>query len=109
VKGTVVHFNFEKYYGFIQPESAQLSKESNLFFHASFVLGQDAALIKEGVEVEFTSDHDRTGRPRAVDVRVIDRGQIAPADLPLPPREDSRRRERRREAEKLWNHPGKDY
>jgi Winged helix-turn helix len=56
--------------------------------------------------VEFRTDHDRTGRPRAVNIQMIGRGaSSAPAEpraLLGPGDRRDRRRERREAAEKLW-------
>jgi hypothetical protein len=53
------------------------------FFHGSALLIAPGSVVAVGAGVEFTRDHDRTGRPRAVNIRMIDRGQQAvPADRP---------------------------
>jgi cold shock CspA family protein len=57
-------------FGFIK--SPELSE--NLFFHGSALLIAPGSTVAVGDAVEFTQDHDRTGRPRAVNIRVIDRG-----------------------------------
>jgi cold shock CspA family protein len=65
-------FNPDKNYGFIRPETAHpASRDANLFVHGSAVLEAPGIGLQKGDTVEFQTDHDRTGRPRAVNVRLI--------------------------------------
>jgi cold shock CspA family protein len=98
VIGKIVTWNAEKFYGFVG--SPGLSE--NIFFHGSALLIAPGSTVAVGDQVEFQKDHDRNGRPRAVNIRIIDDRQSPPTDLPLPPAREDRRRERREEAEKLW-------
>lgn len=125
MKGVIASWNAERYFGFIS--SSEL-KNGNLFFHGSAILfAPDTVAV--GNAVEFTPDHDRTGRPRAINVRVIDLerqtqgepqswidsgnrrgGQILGPGDRQPVEEDQRkllgRNKLRRDAEKLWTHEG---
>jgi hypothetical protein len=75
------------------------------------------------MEVEYQTDTNKQGRPRAINVRVVrdakpyvQRGDarvyVAPAalarDRERQPRDFSRRSDLRRRAERLWSHPGAD-
>jgi cold shock CspA family protein len=65
MKGEIVTWNAERYFGFIG--SPELS--GNLFFHGGALLIAPGSVVAIGEPVEFQEDHDRTGRPRAVNVR----------------------------------------
>jgi cold shock CspA family protein len=67
MKGEIVTWNAERYFGFIQ--SSELSE--NLFFHGSALLIAPGSAVAVGDAVEFSRDHDRTGRPRAVNIRML--------------------------------------
>jgi cold shock CspA family protein len=91
MNGEIVTWNAERYFGFIQ--SLELSE--NLFFHGSALLIAPGSAVAVGAAVEFQKDHDRTGRPRAVNIRMIDREQRAvPAE---PTALDRSRRAARRD------------
>jgi cold shock CspA family protein len=121
MNGTIVTWNPERYFGFIQSPG---SKE-NLFFHGSSVLEPPGTELVKGMAVEFQTDHDRTGRPRAINLRVV--GQVfseetRPAALTLDRQRHREFRDRRdgrgryettamsprQRAERLWTHGGAD-
>ena len=77
MKGTIITWNGERYFGFVQ----SLEFKDGLFFHGSSVLEPPGTELAKGIAVEFQTDHDRTGRPRAINVRVV--GQSPPRRLDL--------------------------
>jgi cold shock CspA family protein len=121
MKGTIITWNGERYFGFVQ----SLEFKDGLFFHGSSVLEPPGTELAKGIAVEFQTDHDRTGRPRAINVRVV--GQVSseetrPAALDrdrhrhreFRDRRDERQRYEtavmtpRERAERLWTHGGAD-
>jgi cold shock CspA family protein len=131
-------WNSEKNYGFVRPETAHpASREDNLFFHGSSVLEAPGIDLKKGDAVEFQMDHDRTGRPRAINLKLVEpenapyierpgeRRQyptrVMRAEVPVEfepaalRRDRGRRRDMRArwdsgaaERERIWSHPGAD-
>lgn len=109
MNGTIVTWNPERYFGFIQsPESKE-----NLFFHGSSVVEPPGTELTKGMAVEFQTDHDCTGRPRAINLRVLNSGS-RPSAKPTAHRRDGRQRYEtavmspRQRAERLWTHGGAD-
>ena len=66
MEGTVVYWNAEKKYGFIDnPEN-----EKDIFFFIRFVDYSDKKLIREGIKVEFNTEMQERG-PMAKDIKVV--------------------------------------
>ncbi len=66
MQGTVKFFNEQRFFGFL------IFEDKDLFFHGSDFLGNSASL-REGSRVEFQQAEDeKTGRLRAVKVKVIE-------------------------------------
>lgn len=67
VEGTITHIN-TRGFGFIQPDNSRRS----LFFHALGVAGGCYGDLQTEQQVDFIEETDASGRPRAVDVRLLD-------------------------------------
>src|SRR5262249_44725853 len=67
MQGTIKKIVSDRGFGFIATDSG-----SELFFHASSVEGEAFDALREGQQVDFTSEQDPRGRgERAVHVRTI--------------------------------------
>eukprot|EP01134_Creolimax_fragrantissima_P004986 CFRG4986T1 len=75
MEGTVKWFNRTKGYGFITPTEGG---NPDLFVHHSNIQMEGYRFLEDGAEVEFLSDMDENGRPRATSVTSK-----------YPPRQDS--------------------
>jgi cold shock CspA family protein len=64
--GTVKNWNADRKFGFIR----LTGKESDLFFHASAIIGTDRCPAP-GDLVEFVASKSADGRPRAERVKII--------------------------------------
>ena len=65
-KGTVKFFNQERGFGFIAPDHGG----NGIFVHATCV--KDSVTdLEQGDVVEYGEDTDRSGRPRAINVRRV--------------------------------------
>jgi CspA family cold shock protein len=64
MRGTVMWFNKDKGYGFIQREDGR----GDVFVHVSALKGLTD--LRQGQTVEFDLGRDRQGRPRAENVRI---------------------------------------
>lgn len=65
MSGVIVKYLPEKGYGFIKPEDA----DKDVFVHIKAVR-EGADQMREGAPVEFEMGTDRTGRVRAIKVRI---------------------------------------
>ncbi len=65
--GTITHIN-SRGFGFIQPDNS----ERTVFFHSSAVAGNRYDELEVEQQVDYIAETDANGRPRAIDVRVLD-------------------------------------
>jgi cold shock CspA family protein len=78
-KGTVMRWNFERGFGFIQPESGG----EDLFCHVSALLDGDGS-VQEGDEVTYTKQFNaRKGNYAAVDCKMVE-GFVRTSPPPEP-------------------------
>ena len=66
MNGTIKLISTERGYGFIQPDRGR-----DIFFHVTELANRTLDTIAVGEHVEFELSKDRSGRPAAVDVRVV--------------------------------------
>jgi CspA family cold shock protein len=65
-KGTIKKI-MDRGYGFIKTEQGE-----DLFFHGNDVEGVEFNSLNEGQEVEFEKGQGRDGRPKAVNVKLVE-------------------------------------
>ena len=68
--GVVKWFNTAKGFGFIQPDDGS----KDVFVHVSAAERGGIDDLREGDRVEFLIEQDRSARPRAVELKLVERG-----------------------------------
>ncbi len=68
--GTVVWFNNEVNYGFIDWEINKI-KQTDLFVHFSDIVCEGFKTVKKGQHVSFKIGTNNEGKPKAIEVLVI--------------------------------------
>lgn len=66
-QGVIEAFLDSKNFGFIRRPGRQ-----DLFFHGTELRPEDRRRVRRGVTVEFKVAEDQLGRPKAVDLELID-------------------------------------
>lgn len=67
-KGTVKFFNADKGFGFITPDGGA----KDVFVHISALQASGIQTLRDGQQVTFETEPDRTGKgPKAVNLQVV--------------------------------------